>query len=191
MYCGQLAEEDLDRALKMGVVDKQTEYVELYQRYGDLYAGIYPGEEFEGTCCGWPFYEVRSDQPSMQLVGIVVTQEHRRKGYGSQLLQYWEQQVAKRGRWLISLGSAPDADMFYVKMGYFTIEYAIKVDKAILDPDFRNMGYEITYVKYTEDPDIVLHIPANGRRYEPDLKQMLVETFSAHDAITIFGKHVG
>ena len=76
-------------------------------------------------------------------------------------------------------------------MGYFTMEYAIEVDKAILNPDFRNMGYAISYVRYREDPTIVIYVQANDGEYEPELKQTLVETFAAHDAVTIFGKYVG
>ena len=192
MHCRPLMERELNDAYyRLGVVDDHAEYLEMHQRYADLYAGIYQGGKLVGTCCGWPFYQPRADQPEMVLAGISIPQEHQRKGYGTKLLRYWEQQVASRGRWLVSLGSAPDADVFYVKMGYSTIEYGIKVHKDMLDPDFRNLGYPVSYVRYVEDPTIVLYIPANEGKYEPDMKQALLETFAGEDAVTIFGKYVG
>ena len=104
MYCKQLPKEDLDRAFEIGGADNYTEYLELHQNYADLYVGSYHAGQLVGICCGWPFYQVRSDQPEMVLSVIAITPEHRGQGYGTQLIQYWEQQVAKRGRWLVSLG---------------------------------------------------------------------------------------
>ena len=190
MHCQPLLENDLDKAFAIGGAEdyNYTEYLELYQKYADLYVGSYHAGKLVGVCYGWPFYQVRSDQPEMMLNIIAITPAYQRQGYGTQLIRYWEQQVAKRGHWLISLGSG--ADMFYVKMDYFTIEYAIKVDKALLNPNFRNMGYAISYVRYREDPTLVLYVQADEGKYEPELKQALMETFAAHDVVTIFGKYV-
>ena len=64
------------------------------------------------------------------------------------------------------------------------------MDKALLNPNFRNMGYTISYIRYREDPILVLYVQTNEGKYEPELKQALMETFTAHDVVTIFGKYV-
>ena len=82
---------------------------------------IYVVEE-DGELTGWLRYNLFWDNiPFMNL--LFFPEEHRRKGFGKKLVQYWEKDMKEKGyrNVLTSTQSDEEAQHFYRKMGYFEI----------------------------------------------------------------------
>ncbi len=103
-------------------------FFRMYEKYPDLFAGCFMEDILIGICYGYPFAEQRPGEiDKMLLRGIAVRFDYQKSGLGSKLLGYFEDQVRKRGRWTISVGSAGGyVDWFYLKNKYVPIKYCIK-----------------------------------------------------------------
>jgi len=75
--------------------------------------------EREGKLIGWARYNLFCDLfPFLTLIYIV--EGHRRQGFGSQLMRYWEQEMKAKGHrvLLTSTQANEDAQHFYRRIGY-------------------------------------------------------------------------
>ena len=96
-----------DPLLKRDVIADKVERGEVYvAEDGDELVGL---ARYDFLCDLDPF-----------LTLIYVLEAHRRKGFGTRLMEYWEQQMAEKGhRFLLtSTEAAEDAQFFYRKLGF-------------------------------------------------------------------------
>jgi GNAT superfamily N-acetyltransferase len=181
---------ELEAALDTAGEPVTEKYTRMREQYPDLFLCACDGEKIVGICCGYPTCE---DGPTeeMRLDVIAFLREYWLKGYGTQLLALWEERVGARGDWTIGLGSG--ADGFYLKRGYTACEYAVRVPKAKLPGNFRELGFEITEVR---DPsalgsdEVTLKSPV-GARYQPEVFAEMQQVFGATSSFTVFRKRVG
>lgn len=98
---------------------------------------IYIAEENEAVI-GWLRYNLFWDNtPFMNMLYIL--EEHRKKGCGENIVQYWEKQMKSHNYSYVMTSTASDeyAQHFYVKLGY----------RAVGGFTFRNEPYEIILMK--------------------------------------------
>ena len=99
--------------------DTHIAYIELQRAI--QYRRVYLAEE-EGNPIGWLRYHLFWDQiPFMNLLYLL--EEARGKGFGRQLVTYWEQDMKQQGysRLLTSTQSNEFAQHFYTRLGYQAI----------------------------------------------------------------------
>lgn len=78
--------------------------------------------EQEGVFMGWLRYNLFWDNtPFMNMLFLL--EEHRGKGYGKQIVTYWERRMRQLGYSCVMTSTASDeyAQHFYVKSGYRTV----------------------------------------------------------------------
>lgn len=160
-----------------------------YRTYPDLFVGCFQDQTLIGVCYGWPFSDDFPEETGKILLkGITIIHPFSGKGYGSQLLGCFEEQVRKRGRWTITLGSAEGyVEHFYLKNGYQPVEYLIRVPKDALALDDQQKGYPIVKERW-EGAEKILKIQADT--YQPEFKGVLKEAFQAREVIYIFEKTI-
>jgi len=75
--------------------------------------------EHESEPIGWARYNLFCDSVPF-LTNINVLENHRRRGFGSQLIRHWEEQMKDRGFTFVltSTQADEDAQFFYRKVGY-------------------------------------------------------------------------
>jgi GNAT superfamily N-acetyltransferase len=189
--------KDFELGMNIGWYSDLPEYnraIDMFQLYPDLFVGCYDNDKLIGICYGWPEYIHRYDKLEMNLVIISMVPEYRRKGLGKVLIKSWEDQVKKRGHWMIGLGSG--ADMFYVKTGYTPIEHYFKMHKCQLSQCDKSVLAKASFVRYSEDPMVVLYFKTDGT-YRADffkeLHSKLDQANGLHRIIssgTIFNKQL-
>jgi GNAT superfamily N-acetyltransferase len=124
----------------------------------------------------------------VQLQGIAIQSDYAGQGYGSQLLNRFEEQVRQRGGRMVSLGSAAGyVEHFYLKNGYVPVEYLVRIPRDDLRADYQTQGYEILRERWAGDEKF-LKIRAAG--YDPGFKAELKQAFNAHEVVYIFEKRV-
>ncbi len=182
--------EEVEAALAVAGETVSAEYLAMYERCPDLFTCCSEGPQIIGVCCGWPVRSDRDGLDRMRLHVIAILPGQQRRGYGSRLLRYWEDRVRARGDWTIDLGSG--ADGFYLRVGYTPLEYAVKVPKDKLPHDYRNLGFEISYVRDPADPggDEVCLYTRVGDRYRAEVLEKLRQVFGASSSFTVFEKRV-
>jgi GNAT superfamily N-acetyltransferase len=189
--------KDFELGMNIGWYSELSEYnraVDMFQLYPDLFVGCYDNDRLIGICYGWPEYIHRSDTLYMTLVIISMAPEYRRKGLGKLLIKTWEEQVKKRGPWLIGLGAGPA--LFYVKMGYTPIEYYFKMHKCQFAQCDKNVLAKASFIRHSEDPIVVLYFKTGGTYQDNAVKELLSKlngTNGLHTIIssgTIFTKQV-
>jgi len=96
---------------------------EQFTKFPNLYVGVFVRSK---KLVGIAYGSVNEDD-SITLQGIAVKYSLWRKGIGSRLLSFFEEQVRKTGRHRISLGSGEGfAEQFYLKNGYTPLEIKAK-----------------------------------------------------------------
>jgi len=181
--------KDFDQGMSIGGYSSLSEYnkaKEMFQYHPDLFVGCYKDDRLIGICYGWPEYIHRWNKLSIQLSIISMIPTLRKKGYGTQLMHFWENQVKKRGNCLISLGSG--ADGFYLKNNYIPLEYCFKTYKWEIPKNYTTLA-PLSHVKYSEDPLIVMYINSN-RQYNYEYINEMKGILHATDGCTIFIKEV-
>lgn len=75
--------------------------------------------EHESKPIGWARYNLFCDLIPF-LTNINVLENHRRRGFGSQLIRHWEEQMKEQGFTFVltSTQADEDAQFFYRKVGY-------------------------------------------------------------------------
>jgi len=113
-----IPKKDLRRTWKLhkAYVDEETklkEIKELYSKYPELFVGCYKKDELIGICIPGIFNN------EIYIKGITVEYNYWRRGIGSRLLNFFEEQLRKLGKKKITVGSADIrwVEKFYIKNG--------------------------------------------------------------------------
>jgi hypothetical protein len=155
--------------------------------YPDLFVAGFEEGGMVGACYGWPVDHARERAQLMCLIAITLRRERRGHGHGRELLTCWEHQVARRGEWTVDVGTGFDA--FYLGCGYTPVEFFVKVHKDLLPADVGECGYPIWFVRYEEDPLVVLYVRLAGGCALEQREEMQC-ALRAESAGTIFRKHL-
>lgn len=106
----------------IGVLSKQDNHISKQELENNIQLGrIYIAEE-NGNFVGWLRYNLFWDNtPFMNMIYLL--EEHRRKGFGKQLVEYWENQMKMLNYKVVMTSTASDehGQHFYHKLGYSTI----------------------------------------------------------------------
>ena len=181
-----IPKKDLSRAWKLHreYVDEKTklkEIKEVYSKFHKLFVGCYDKNELIGICIPGIFNK------EIHIRGIAVKHEYWRKGIGSRLLKFFEQQLRNSGRKRITVPSA-DIDWvekFYLNNGYKPIQFLVKVKTDKLPKDYKNKGFKILNER-KENNYKVFYIKAN--KYDPKQREKIKKIFNAEEVIYIMGK---
>lgn len=105
-------------------LDKWTySYLEVqYNLFSNLYIGCYDNNnKLIGLAYGFP------KRNMIILQGICVLHKQWRSGLGTKILKYFEKQVKKTGKKIVSVGSAEGfVEKFYLSNGYLPVELQVK-----------------------------------------------------------------
>ena len=187
MKTRHLTTEDLEEAVQISeeyLGTSPQQFLDWYQQNQDLFVGIFDNGRLIGICFGMNF----DRQPDTAVLeGIAVLHANWRSGAGSQLIQYFEAQVAKRGKTCITLGSAPDlkTENFYMKNGYVPTQLRVSVPTADLPNNYQHLGYTFSDITQDEN-EVILYIAVNERN--KSFQQKLEADLKADDVIFIFDK---
>jgi hypothetical protein len=185
-----LPKKDLKKFWKMQkqYLDEYTfDYVEKdYKKNKTLYIGAYNKDRLIGIAYGHPSKNVKSD---IVLQGITVNhiKTYSRKGTGSKILNFFENQVKKLKKKSISLGSAEGyVEKFYLKNNYKPIELVIQVGKNKLPKNYKRK-YKI---KGEKEDKKYKWIRMTQKNYDSKLQKELKKYFNAKEVIYIFKKKI-
>lgn len=162
------------------------EFFHWYETNADLFVGIFDRTALVGICYGmnWP------RQPgSVVLEGIATRYDYWRSGAGSQLIQFFEAQVKRRGQQRITVGVAADlkTENFYLKNGYLPTRLCAKVPRRELPPTYTQLGYHFCEVR-EEGADVVLYVATTVRDKQQQAR--LKDDLGAQEVIFIMEKAV-
>lgn len=159
---------------------------EEFFHWYDTSADLFDGTALIGIGYGmdWP------RQPGyVVLEGIATRYAYWRSGAGSQLIHFFEEQVRKRGRQAVTVGSAADlkTENFYLKNGYQPIRLCAKVRRQDLRPDYTHLGYQFCEIR-EEGEDVVLYVATTVR--DKQVQAKLKDDLGAQEVIFIMEKAV-
>lgn len=124
----------------------------------------------------------------MELAGIGVEPDYRRRGVGSALLSAFGDRVNSLGNRRISVGSAGGyVDEFYVANGYAPDSVLVRLDPEDVPENHRTMGYKIVEEQFTNGTK-KLYVAVH--EYDPELVQKIREAFDDPGAIYIMAKGI-
>ncbi|MCE7987937.1 MAG: GNAT family N-acetyltransferase [Caldilinea sp. CFX5] len=151
----------------------RDEFFRWYAENADLFVGIFDQGTLIGICYGmdWP------RQPGYVILeGIATQYNYWRSGAGSQLIRFFEEQVRKRGRQAITVGSAADlkTENFYLKNGYLPVRLCTKMRRRDLPSDYMHLGYEFCEIR-EDGENVVLYVATTVRdkKFQAKLKNNL------------------
>ena len=161
-------------------------FFQWYAENPDLFVGIFDGEDLIGICYGMNW---RRQLEYVVLEGIATLVSYWRSGAGSQLIQFFEEQVRRRGQRGITVGVAADlkTENFYLKNGYQPTRLCAKVPRQALPPIYTELGYEFCEVR-EEGDDVILYIATT--MHDKHLQAKLKADLGAHEVIFIMEKAV-
>lgn len=162
----------------------RPQFFQWYEANADLFVGVFDQGTLIGICYGmdWP------RQPGyVVLEGIATQYDYWRSGAGTLLIRFFEEQVRKRGRHAVTVGSAADlkTENFYLKNGYQPIRLCTKVRRQALPPNYQQLGYEFCESR-DEGEDVVLYVATTVRDKEVQTK--LKDALGAQEVIFIMEK---
>jgi len=155
-----------------------------YRKNADLFVGIFANSALVGICYGMNWDE----KPGcVVLKGIATLQSHWRSGAGSLLIKFFEQQVKKRDKQRITLGSAADlkTENFYLKNGYAPTNLRASVKTIDLPANYERLGYVFSACR-PEGETINLYVPTAVR--DKRLQAKLKDDLGAQEVIFIMEK---
>lgn len=178
---------DLEAAFKLNeeyLSASRNEFFCWYRENPDLFLRIFDNSALVGICYGmnWdrkPGYVI--------LEGIATLQSHWRSGAGSLLIQFFEQQVKKRDKQRITLGSAADlkTENFYLKNGYAPTHLCARVRSIDLPANYERLGYVFSALRQ-DGEKINLYVPTAVR--DKRLQAKLKDDLGAQEVIFIIEK---
>lgn len=175
----------------LGSPESVAEFSELYQKHPALSVGCYRDGKLIGLCYGFPFTEKRPEaQGVMVLDGIAVIWDYWNRGYGTQLLQFWEAQVKQLpGYSQIGVGSAAniETENFYLKNGYTPVQLCIKLPVDRLPADYRERGYQFVAERIING---VMNLYIGTTVRDKAQQSQLQEEFQADEVIFIMEKAI-
>tara|TARA_Y100000310_G_C20148567_1_gene563604 strand:+ start:43 stop:540 length:498 start_codon:yes stop_codon:yes gene_type:complete len=131
-----------------------------FKKKPGLYVACYDKDELIGICTGYNRTRVTV------LDGIAVIKKYWRKGIGSKLLRFFEKQVKKHGKKIVSVGTAGGyVEKFYMKNKY--------------NPE----SFLVTFMKKKK-----IYIPT--KEYKPRLKSKIKKQYKADEVNYIMEKEV-
>jgi len=184
-----LLASDLEAAFKINeeyLSASRSEFFRWHQDNADLFVGIFDNSALVGICYGMNW----DRQPEyVVLEGIATLHSHWRSGTGSLLIQFFEQQVKKRGKQRITLGSAPDlkTENSYLKNGYAPTQLCARLRSIDLPDDYERLGHAFCAVRQ-DGETINLYIETAIR--DKQLQAKLKDDLGAQEVISIMEKDV-
>jgi GNAT superfamily N-acetyltransferase len=179
--------EELPAAFAITDEQERETCTRQFACYPDLFVAGFEEGRMVGACYGWPVEHARERAQLMCLIAITLAPNLRGRGHGRELLTCWERQVARRGEWTVDVGTGFDA--FYLGCGYTPVEFFVKVHKDHLPADFRARGHPIWFVRYEEDPLVVLYVKLAGEGHL-EQREAMGRALGAESTGTIFRKHL-
>lgn len=189
METRHLLPHDIETAFRINeeyLSASRAEFFRWYHANADLFVGIFDGMALIGICYGMDW----ARQPGyVVLEGIATRYEYWRSGAGSLLIRFFEEQVRKRGRQAVTVGSAADlkTENFYLKNGYQPIRLCAKVRRQALPPNYQQLGYEFCESR-DEGEDVVLYVATTMR--DKQIQAELRDALGAQEVIFIMEKAV-
>ncbi|MEZ4867340.1 MAG: GNAT family N-acetyltransferase [Caldilineaceae bacterium] len=162
----------------------REEFFHWYQANPDLFVGLFDETALIGICYGMDWLR----QPQyVVLEGIATRESYWRSGAGSQLIQFFEAQVQRRGRHWVTVGVAADlkTENFYLKNGYTPTQFCAKVPKRNLPPNYAQLGYHFCEIR-DEGEYVILYVETSVRDKERQAR--LKEDLGAEEVIFIMEK---
>ncbi len=90
----------------------------LFERYcrdnEDLLCGLYVGEQLAGICLGRPM----PNTDAVEVLGPYLMEDYRRRGRGSRLLTFFEEQAGRAGFCQARVGDPQGQAAFFLRNGY-------------------------------------------------------------------------
>lgn len=189
METRHLLEHDVEAAFQINheyLSASRQEFFQWYRENTDLFVGIFDKQVLIGICYGMNW----DRQPGYVLLeGIATVFSYWRSGAGSVLIQFFEQQVKKRGKQRITVGVAPDlkTENFYLKNHYTPVQLCTKLRASDLRPDYEQLGYPFCDVRREAD-DVLLYLETAA--WDKPLQAKLQEDLGAREVIFIMEKDV-
>lgn len=152
-----------------------------YEKYPDLFIGCYDRGKLIGMVSGTIRKKV------VILTAIAVEERYWRRGIGSNMLKFFENQARKLGIKKISLGAGGEIEKFYIKNNYKPNFLLVQVSLTNLPRNYKKMGYKIVKEKNYRN---VKWLYIQVRKYEPKVKERIKKKFNASQVIYIFEKEV-
>jgi GNAT superfamily N-acetyltransferase len=160
----------------------------------------FPPEGLVGVAVGTPWdqsWDMIANPPtgdraakvlkSVLLDNICIDHRYWRKGFGSRLLGFFEEQVSRMGRKRVGVGAAENIDAFYLANGYRVVELSVSVERSKLPKDCESLGYEITSFQDL-GWQVSLSIPAG--KFEPERREEIKRAFKADQVNYCYEKEV-
>ena len=162
----------------------RDEFFQWHAENADLFVGIFDDNALIGICYGMNW---RRQPDFVVLEGIATRYAYWRSGAGSQLIQFFAEQVRQRGKQGITVGVAADlkTENFYLKNGYLPTRLCAKVPRSILPPTYQQLGYDFCEVRTVGD-DIILYVATTVRDKQQQAR--LKAALNAHEVIFIMEK---
>lgn len=187
METGCLLPDDLEAAFQINdeyLSASRSEFFEWYSEDADLFVGVFDKDLLVGICYGMNW----DRQPGYVLLeGIATIESYWRSGAGSLLIRFFEEQVKKRGKQRITLGSAADlkTENFYLKNGYTPVRLCTKLKSVDLPENHETMGYDFSEVRRDGDY-IILYVETTVRNKQ--FQEKLKDDLGAEEVIFILEK---
>lgn len=164
----------------------RDEFFQWYAENPDLFVGIFDDNALIGICYGMTW---RRQPNYVVLEGIATREPYWRSGAGSQLIQFFEEQVRQRGKQGITVGVAADlkTENFYLKNGYQPTRLCAKVPRQALPSTYTELGYEFCETR-EEGEAVVLYVATIMR--DKQLQTKLQADLGADEVIFIMEKPV-
>lgn len=164
----------------------RDEFFPWYAENPDLFVGIFDDNALIGICYGMNW---RRQPGYVVLEGIATRVPYWRSGAGSQLIQFFEEQVRRRGQQGVTVGVAADlkTENFYLKNGYQPTRLCAKVSRQALPPTYTELGYDFCE-RREEGEDVVLYVATTV--HNKQLQASLKADLGAHEVIFIMEKAV-
>ena len=189
MNTRHLLPDDLETAFAINeeyLSASHQEFFQWYEENPDLFVGSFDDDALIGIAYGMTW---RRQPGYVVLEGIATRVQYWRSGAGSQLIQFFEEQVRRRGQQGITVGVAADlkTENFYLKNGYQPTHLCAKIPRQALPVTYTQLGYDFCESR-EEGEDVVLYVATTVR--DKQLQANLKADLGAHEVIFIMEKVV-
>ena len=156
------------------------------QEYPDLFVACLRQGELIGIAYGRPSPRRAG---TVNLGGIAVVEEFARKGYGSQLLRFFDQQAERAGYGTVSVGAAGGyVDHFYMENDYEPVAFMITVPVGYCCPPDLRERYRVVNERVDGD---VRRFSVSISSLDNELRESLRKDFNAIGICAIMDKKLG
>lgn len=190
-----LRDRELQRAyaIKTQYLDDAPfdEWVGVRRRYPDLFVACLRQGELIGIAYGRPADATKAycEEGSATLHGIAIVEEFVGKGYGSQLLRFFDRQVERAGYEAVGVGSAGGyVDHFYMKNGYDLVAFMIRLPSDSPCPPDLWAKHAVVAERF-EGNQRKLYV--NVSSLDNGLRDRLLRDCSAVEVVAIMNKKLG